>query len=132
MTSRTSLIISGSSALVGSSKSMTFGSIASARAIATRCCWPPESCAGSFVAWLRDADAVEQRHRLLVGVRLLQPAHLDRAERDVLEDRHVREEVEGLEDHADVGAQLREALALFGQRLAVDRDLAASRSSPAG
>ncbi len=46
ITSSTSLIISGSSALVGSSKSSTFGCIASARAIATRCCWPPESCAG--------------------------------------------------------------------------------------
>ena len=46
MTSRTSLIISGSSADVGSSKSMIFGCIASARAMATRCCWPPESCAG--------------------------------------------------------------------------------------
>ena len=48
MTSRTSLIISGSSAEVGSSKSITFGSIARARAIATRCCWPPESWAGYF------------------------------------------------------------------------------------
>ena len=38
ITSRTSLIISGSSAEVGSSKSMIFGCIASARAIATRCC----------------------------------------------------------------------------------------------
>ena len=41
--SRTSLIISGSSADVGSSNSITFGFIASALAIATRCCWPPES-----------------------------------------------------------------------------------------
>ena len=38
MTSRTSLIISGSRAEVGSSKSMTVGSMARARAIATRCC----------------------------------------------------------------------------------------------
>ena len=51
MTSRTSLIISGSRAEVGSSKSMTLGSIASERAIATRCCWPPESWAGYFCAW---------------------------------------------------------------------------------
>jgi hypothetical protein len=36
--SSTSLIISGSSAEVGSSKSMIFGSIASERAIAARCC----------------------------------------------------------------------------------------------
>ena len=46
MMSSTSLIISGSSALVGSSKSSTLGFMFSARAMATRCCWPPESCAG--------------------------------------------------------------------------------------
>ena len=46
ITSSTSLTSSGSRALVTSSKSISFGSIASARAIATRCCWPPESRAG--------------------------------------------------------------------------------------
>src|SRR5262249_32080353 len=50
MTSSTSLIISGSSAEVGSSKSIAIGSIASPRAIATRCCCPPESWAGNFCA----------------------------------------------------------------------------------
>jgi hypothetical protein len=35
-----------SSAEVGSSKSIRLGFMASARAIATRCCWPPESWAG--------------------------------------------------------------------------------------
>jgi hypothetical protein len=33
---------SGSSAEVGSSNTINFGSIADPRAIATRCCWPPE------------------------------------------------------------------------------------------
>jgi Kef-type K+ transport system membrane component KefB/voltage-gated potassium channel Kch len=51
ITSSTSLIISGSRAEVGSSKSMQIGSIASARAIATRCCWPPESWPGNLSAW---------------------------------------------------------------------------------
>ncbi|CAM5486717.1 hypothetical protein SALBM217S_10782 [Streptomyces griseoloalbus] len=37
---------SGSSAEVGSSNSISLGSMASARAIATRCCWPPESWEG--------------------------------------------------------------------------------------
>ena len=46
MTSSTSPTISGSSALVGSSKSMTSGSMHSALTIATRCCWPPESWMG--------------------------------------------------------------------------------------
>src|SRR6478609_545104 len=52
ITLRTSLIISGSSGRVGSSNSMTFGFIASDRAIATRFCWPPDSCAGYLSAWL--------------------------------------------------------------------------------
>ncbi|SLI39955.1 Protein of uncharacterised function (DUF1602) [Mycobacteroides abscessus subsp. abscessus] len=46
MTVSTSPTSSGSSAEVGSSNNMSLGSIASARAIATRCCWPPESWAG--------------------------------------------------------------------------------------
>ncbi len=43
MVSSTSLIISGSRAEVGSSNSSTWGRMASARAMATRCCCPPES-----------------------------------------------------------------------------------------
>ena len=50
MTSKTSEIISGSRAEVGSSNSMMRGSMQSERAMATRCCWPPESCAGYFSA----------------------------------------------------------------------------------
>ncbi len=48
--SSTSLTISGSSAEVGSSNSMIFGFMHSARAIATRCCWPPESWPGYLSA----------------------------------------------------------------------------------
>ena len=43
MTARTSPTSSGSRAEVGSSKRMTPGRRARARAMATRCCWPPES-----------------------------------------------------------------------------------------
>src|SRR5262249_22138434 len=46
MTASTSPVTSGSSALVGSSNSISAGCIARARAIATRCCWPPESLPG--------------------------------------------------------------------------------------
>ncbi len=46
ITSKTSPTSSGSSAEVGSSNSMAFGRIASARAIAARCCWPPDSLLG--------------------------------------------------------------------------------------
>ncbi len=73
MTSRTSLIISGSRAEVGSSKSITLGSIASDRAIATRCCWPPESWAGYFSRLLGDPDSLEQLHGALLSVCLARP-----------------------------------------------------------
>ncbi len=39
-------VVMGSSALVASSQRMISGSEASARAMATRCFWPPESCEG--------------------------------------------------------------------------------------
>ena len=45
-TSSTSATSSGSSALVISSRSRRSGCIASARTIATRCCWPPDSRSG--------------------------------------------------------------------------------------
>ena len=48
MTPSTSPTSSGSSALVGSSNSITRGSSARDRAMATRCCCPPESCAGRW------------------------------------------------------------------------------------
>ena len=44
------------------------------------------------------------------------------------QDRLVREEVEGLEDHADVGTQPGQVLALVRQRLAVERDRCRTRS----
>ncbi|MNN40775.1 hypothetical protein D3C81_1548610 [compost metagenome] len=50
MVSSTSLTISGSSAEVGSSNSMIFGFMHNARAIATRCCWPPDNCPGYLCA----------------------------------------------------------------------------------
>jgi hypothetical protein len=50
MTSSTSLTISGSSAEVGSSNSMSDGCMASARAMATRCCCPPERKSGNASA----------------------------------------------------------------------------------
>ncbi len=46
ITFSTSPVSSGSSAEVTSSNSITLGCIASERAMAARCCWPPESCSG--------------------------------------------------------------------------------------
>src|SRR4051812_2718419 len=50
ITSSTSPTISGSRAEVGSSNSITIGFMASARAMATRCCCPPESWPGNLWA----------------------------------------------------------------------------------
>src|SRR2546425_7416331 len=50
ITSSTSPMTSGSSAEVGSSKSMTLGSMVRARAMATRCCCPAESSLGYLEA----------------------------------------------------------------------------------
>jgi len=46
---RICFVVSLSSAPVGSSASNSRGRVTSARAIATRCCWPPESWAGRWV-----------------------------------------------------------------------------------
>ena len=43
---RIEVVVVGSSALVASSQRMIFGLVARARAMATRCCWPPESWLG--------------------------------------------------------------------------------------
>ena len=55
---------------VGSSASRSFGSRASARASATRCCSPPESSPGRCVTRSREADLVEQGARALLHLAL--------------------------------------------------------------
>ena len=101
MTASTEPTSSGSSALVGSSNSMTRGSSAIARAMATRCCWPPDSSAGRWSA--RSASPTRSsaaRPSASASARVL-PATLRSASVDVAERRHVRIEVERLEHHAD-------------------------------
>ncbi len=71
---------------------------------------------------VRHPHAFEQRHRALLGLGLRHPAHFDGAQSHVFENRLVREEVEGLEDHAHVGAKVGEGLPLGRQRHTVDRD----------
>ena len=54
----------------------------------------------------RDAHTCEHGHRLLLGLRLLQLAHVARRERDVVEHGQVREQVELLEHHPGLTAHL--------------------------
>ena len=57
----TSPMSSGSSAEVISSRSRTLGSIATARAMPTRCCWPPESSIGRLPSLSPSPTRVSQR-----------------------------------------------------------------------
>src|SRR6266481_4067583 len=101
MTSSTSLIISGSSAEVGSSNSMAIGSMASARAIATRCCWPPESSPGNLRACA--IKPTRSSRRVLFAAE-----HLDLREFEVAHHGEVRKQLEMLKHHADARTQLRQ------------------------
>ena len=69
-----------------------------------------------------DAHALQELHRKLLGILLPHLADLQRAEGDILEDRLVRKEVEGLEHHSHLRAQSRERLTLLGQNLSVHAD----------
>ena len=101
MTTSTSPTSSGSSADVTSSNSITCGSIISARAIATRCCWPPESWCGCCRAFSSSPTRREQLARARLGLRARQLADPPGREREVVDHRQVREEVELLEDDPD-------------------------------
>ena len=58
------------------------------------------------------------------GLGLGDAAHPDRRQRQVLQDRQMREQVEVLEHHADFAAHFVDALEVGGQLDAVDDDLA--------
>ena len=124
MVSSTSLTISGSSAEVGSSNSMIFGFMQSARAIATRCCWPPESWPGYLSACSGIFTRLQIMHRDLLGLLLRHLAHPDRRQRAVLQHGEMRKQVEVLEHHADFAAHLVDLLEVVGQLDAVDDDAA--------
>ena len=82
---------------VGSSASTTRGSTESARAIATRCCSPPEACARQVIGALGEPHLVEQlraRARAIAAGR-------DELHLDVLDRGQRRDQVELLEDEAE-------------------------------
>ena len=87
-----------SSAPSGSSSSSTFGRLASARASATRCCWPPESWCGLRSANLLELDERQHLADARADLGLGHAVHLE-AEGDVLGHRHMREQRIGLEHH---------------------------------
>ncbi len=93
---------------VGSSARRTAGSLMSARAMATRCCWPPES---SFGLWSvrspkpTSSSAATARARALACA----DARVKERKRDVLNRIRTGEQVEALEHEAEFAqADLRE------------------------
>ena len=84
---------------VGSSARSSGGSSAIARAMATRCCWPPDSAAGSVAEPVAEAQLAQQ----LGGSSLAPPARhpvVPHRHGDVVDGAERRQEVEGLEDDA--------------------------------
>ena len=116
-----------SSAPSGSSMSTSFGPKTSARATATRCCCPPDSCAGLRSRKLRQPHHVERALDTRLDIRLGHAVHLER-EGEILRDRHVREQRVVLEDHADAALVRRHVV----DALAVERDRAGGRILEAG
>ena len=106
-----------------------------ARAIATRCCWPPESWPGIVVGTRPKTDTIQPflgNRARFVAAHLF---HLHQAEHDIARRRHMREQIELLEGHArqcplagDLLFALATALAadhFVADLLAVDADRAA-------
>ena len=106
---------------VGSSASRMTGSPATARATATRCCCPPESWLGTCFA--RCAMPTRSRASVTRCRRSAGPhAAVGEGQLDVLEDREIADQIEALEDEADLAiADARRVRGLeLGDRPAVE------------
>ncbi len=116
----------GSSPVVGSSSSRSVGFAATARAIATRRRWPPESSDGSRSTYLPQPDEAQHLldslpHLVVRRVRLFSEPVAD-----VLSNGQGVEERSFLKQHADVRAQAQEvAFAHVVDPGSVDEDLSA-------
>ena len=116
---------------VGSSASSKDGRFTSARAMATRCCWPPESWLGWWSARgprPTSSSACMGAFALLVrldAVTVVKHRHLD-----IFQRRRARKQVETLEDEADFFvADIRERIAVErGNVNAIEQIIAAART----
>ena len=122
MTSRTSLIISGSRAEVGSSKRMISGLHAEAPGDGHPLLLAAGDLARILVGQLEDLDPLEVADGRLPGLSVRLFPDPDRREGAVFEHRQVGEEVEVLEYHPHVPADLVDALHVAGQLDAVHDD----------
>ena len=98
---------------VGSSASSRLGRATTARAMATRCCSPPDSSGRPRLELPRQPDPAQ--HLRDVGADLpLRPAGDAQRQRHVVERREMRQQAEILEHHADPPAQRRQRAARRG------------------
>ena len=85
---------------LGSSARSRTGSATIARAMATRCCWPPDILPGAPAGELREAQGLQRGAGPVPALRGGNPLEL-KDELDVLERRKDGDQVAGLEDEAD-------------------------------
>src|SRR3989449_4577754 len=78
---------------------------------------------GIGVRFLAQPDPLEQRARRLLGLGAREPPYLHRRQHDVLQLRHVREQVERLEHHAHPRAQGRQVHPALRDRVAQHDDV---------
>lgn len=84
----------------------------SARAIATRCCWP--RIAALDTCWpVQESALFQEVHRGFSCFPFADPARMDGRERAVLQDRQVWEQIEALEHHPNVATHGGDILQLF-------------------
>ena len=99
----------GSRLPVGSSASSTRGPLATARAMATRCCSPPDNSAGRWLSRCGETEIAEELARAGCGLGARQARdHLRQDE--VLERRELRQQMMELVDEADLRAPQRRPL----------------------
>ena len=94
--------VAGSRLPVGSSASSSRGALASARAMATRCCSPPDSSRRPVVGALAEAQLVEQLPARAPAPRRWPSAGDHLRQRHILHRRELRQQVMELVDEADV------------------------------
>ena len=72
-----------------------------ARATATRCCWPPDSCDGKWCTRELEPDLVERRQRQLPPL-AGRHAAVQQRQLHVVDDRQIGNQVERLEDESEL------------------------------
>ena len=79
---------------------------------------------GHLIGLLGNAHAAQQIHGALAGLVLGDAQHIDRSQHDVLQHGHMREQVELLKHHAQLGTHAGKILAFLRQGLALDENFA--------